>query len=1353
MIRFTNMEHRVYLRFVVCIFMIMMLLIATPLRVSATRTIQIERTIDIEEDPRYDWDETVNYADENATTTWTEWQDFINLSDAKGSFVGPLVKDNMLDLRKEFISGSNISSNWTEFTDDNTNKFDWEVNDDILRGYTGVDTFPGSRHSVLVPNDFNFTLSKTVSTEIMFNTTSVSYTTAGLYFDLNISDGSGYVLSLIYDNDVPTTLGLYRYDGWESVSAIIFTALVNVQANTWYTLRMDFNEDYDFIWVYFNGTLMHCDSVTFNPEHVVSVYVETTGGGMLGNGEILFKWFGAYYSPIFVATVMQFSPNDIMSGGGRWWIRSPIVVKDDDILNATHLNITMKVYHVQNARILNFTVDNVTKDIYPRQFSHSTLIVNETYDFMRPDTNTTATENGHYIVNDRTFMEVKAPIYPLDDEGYAFCFLINGSIPINITYTEADLGHDDIFLSFIDDGVDQEIDYVVEADMGLSFLFTENMRDGVTGETFNFTVDYDKIVAIDNGSYPNFQYDEQHTNNVSDTYLTLIDRKIWEDSETDRVRSDPVLHEGHAYYTQIVSSALQVVRWNLTSGNKDWSVVVDTGLAGTTPLSPVVDYTNETVLVSFKNKVRLYDLDGNTQWTYTSPDSDWWDATGVYTYYSGEDYFAINQENQTVCIDSVDGDERWIRTLSGTGGVFTEVNNETPSPPSVSRDGEYVFVVHNTWNAGSTDFRAIIDKIRLTTSVIANTRIETLFSGEHSTPVVDMDGYVYITFMDKTMGSVSSNNTLSNYTNVLAVGYNVTGYYGPIASYVSSLYISNMVDPVTVENNGTIDPLLGSIRYPGYSLVRVNASDGEIIWSYQISDGMTSPLVVGGKVYVGSEDGFIYIFDVFGKNLTRPTLDSDGDGMQDWWELKYDMDPFVSNWTDDTDGDGLLDYYEYLYGYSPTSGTNIADISMMFNLQPYLIKKIMIEHDGADIQNPVVTVDTLLNMTTRFPDNSVRRMFIITNKTAEMWMDDYYDYRWTNFTIQYVSEIKTDLNDYEHNYLTFLTVFISRSNTDGVEPIVRINVTCIDPGITWQFEWIEKIEDYVLAYQSIPDTAFGAGTFMINMTIGFGIVDYELDETLHYNFSAFIQGRTPVYGKIFNNDWFKIIEGDDERTVWFNYYHSLQGTRGAWVQMMPTIYAIYRTNLPAEMVSQVHLAGVPIYIITVSSYTDALGRTFKTADANEIYIIDDYDLFPLEMKNTLYRMTLWDGLVFIAHRVWDALARVFGPLWEKLVDFGHAIGGYILKAILWIVEAIQFMIHLMLQIIVGAAVVLLFVGTVWIMWRFFKLMRNIGRSLDIHQAAIWVEEQSNFNNRLLTYTIMAMVIIFSVLGWIIGLVR
>ena len=1352
MIRYTNIESRWAVRMIITMFVVLMLVIFTPLSVTATRTIQIEKEINIEADPRYNWDVRTNYADENATTSWDEWQDFIDLSGAKGSFVGPLVRDNILDLRKEFILDSNISSNWTEFTDDTTNKFDWEVNGSILRGYTGGDTFPASRHSALVPNDFNFTLTKTVSTEIMFNTTAVSHTTAGLYFDLNISDGSGYVLSLIYDNDVPTTLGLFRYSGWETASAILYSGLVSVQAETWYTLRMDFNEDHDFVWVYFNGTLMYCDNITFDPGHVVAVYVETTGAGMLSNGEILFKWFGAYYSPIFVAGVMQFSPNDIMSGGSRWWIRSPIVIEDEYLLNATHLNISMKVYHVQNVRILNFTVDNVTRDIYPRQFSHSTLIVNETYDFMRPNTNTTLTENGHYIVNNRTFMEVKAPIFPLTDEAYAFCFLINGSIPINIAYTEADLGQDDIFLSFIDDGVDQEIDYVVEADMGLSFLFTEGMRDGVTGEDFNFTMDYDKVMGITNGYYPNFQYDEQHTNNVSDTHLTIIDRKIWEDTSVRTARTDPVIYNGLAYYTELSGTTGRIVSYNITTGVRVDQVTIDTGM-GSTIIPAVVDYTNEYIIVPFKNKVRGYDLDCVPQWTYTSPGAEWWDAGGVYTYYSGEDYFVIGQDDSAVCVDTANGNQRWVKVLTTVGALFVEANWETPSVPAISRDGEYAYVVHNTWDAASTNFRAIIDKINLVTSVISNTRKETLFAGEHSTPVVDMDGYVFMTFVAKTMGSVVSNDTLSNYTDTLTVGYNATGYYGPIASYVSSLYISNVVDPGTVENNGTIDPLLGSIRYPGHGLVRVNASDGEIIWSHYISDEMTSPLVVGGKVYVGSYDGFIYIFDVFGKNLTRPTLDSDGDGMQDWWELKCDMDPFVSNWTDDTDGDGILDYYEYLHGYSPTSGSNIADVNMLFNLQPHLIKKILIEYGGVTMENPAVTVDALVNATTRFPDNSIRRMFVATKFGIEIWMDDFYDYNWTNFTIQFVSNIKIDLNDNEHNYLTFMLPFLPRANNTGVTPLARVNVTCIDPGITWQFEWIREIDEYILAYIPIPDTAFGSGTFMVNVTVGFGISDYEIDDELYFNFSSFIQGRVPVYGNVFNNDWFKIINGTNERTVWFNYYHSLQGTFGAWELMMPTVYAIYRTNLPADMVSQVHLAGVPIHIISVDSYTDAQGRTFRTADANEIYMIDDYDLFPLDVENDLHKITLRDTFNFIANKVLDALRWAFGPLWDKIVSFAVGVGSFLLKIIEWIVEAIQFMANLILQILVSTISVLLFIAVVWIIWRFFKLMRHIGKTLDVNEASRWVEEQSAFNTRLITYMSMGILIMFSVLGWIIGLIR
>ncbi len=58
--------------------------------------------------------------------------------------------------------------------------------------------------------------------------------------------------------------------------------------------------------------------------------------------------------------------------------------------------------------------------------------------------------------------------------------------------------------------------------------------------------------------------------------------------------------------------------------------------------------------------------------------------------------------------------------------------------------------------------------------------------------------------------------------------------------------------------------------------------------------------------------------------------DDDNDGMPDWWEKKYGLNPLdASDRNTDLDGDGLTNYQEYLYGTNPrnpdTDGDGLSD--------------------------------------------------------------------------------------------------------------------------------------------------------------------------------------------------------------------------------------------------------------------------------------------------------------------------------------------------------------------------------------------------------------------------------------------
>ena len=58
------------------------------------------------------------------------------------------------------------------------------------------------------------------------------------------------------------------------------------------------------------------------------------------------------------------------------------------------------------------------------------------------------------------------------------------------------------------------------------------------------------------------------------------------------------------------------------------------------------------------------------------------------------------------------------------------------------------------------------------------------------------------------------------------------------------------------------------------------------------------------------------------------TLDTDGDGMPDWWEVKYSLNRLMNDAGGDPDGDGWSNLYEYQHGTNPkindVTGTHFA---------------------------------------------------------------------------------------------------------------------------------------------------------------------------------------------------------------------------------------------------------------------------------------------------------------------------------------------------------------------------------------------------------------------------------------------
>jgi len=95
---------------------------------------------------------------------------------------------------------------------------------------------------------------------------------------------------------------------------------------------------------------------------------------------------------------------------------------------------------------------------------------------------------------------------------------------------------------------------------------------------------------------------------------------------------------------------------------------------------------------------------------------------------------------------------------------------------------------------------------------------------------------------------------------------------------------------------------------------------------------------------------FVFTSDTGGFNGGY-SLDSDGDGMPDWWELKYGLNPFVRDASGNPDHDGLNNLEEYNAGSDPTSFDTVVIISRDGNVFVLDTGGLYYDWDGDGIPN------------------------------------------------------------------------------------------------------------------------------------------------------------------------------------------------------------------------------------------------------------------------------------------------------------------------------------------------------------------------------------------------------------------
>jgi len=126
---------------------------------------------------------------------------------------------------------------------------------------------------------------------------------------------------------------------------------------------------------------------------------------------------------------------------------------------------------------------------------------------------------------------------------------------------------------------------------------------------------------------------------------------------------------------------------------------------------------------------------------------------------------------------------------------------------------------------------------------------------------------------------------------------------------------------------GGLPPCLGDITGPvgGQRDGRVNVDDllGLInTWGNCPTPPTACPADIAPQ---GALDGLVNVDDLLAVINAWGDCDFDNDGMPDWWEVLWDLDPSVANANLDADGDGLSNFQEFQTGGDPNEPDSDGD--------------------------------------------------------------------------------------------------------------------------------------------------------------------------------------------------------------------------------------------------------------------------------------------------------------------------------------------------------------------------------------------------------------------------------------------